>query len=179
MSTPDKANDKDFVMHDSDPEGSEIDDFKNLNYEIADDFNDKLISMRLIIAAVGFLILIILLIVVIFRSQDLAEKKQISAIEERLDQLETVFTSKLDQVTKELNRLEQTMASKQAPPAKASSPPKKEKNDIKPKIHKVQAGDSLYQISQHYGLTLDQLCSYNKLEPSSKIYPGQELKLTP
>ena len=179
MSAPDKADDKEFVMHDSDPEESEIDYLKNLTYEIADESSHKLFSIPLIIAAVGFLILIILLIVVISRSQDLAEKKQMSAIEERIDQLETVFTSKLDQVTKELNRLDQTMASKQAPPAKASSPPKKEQNDIKPKIHKVQAGDSLYQISRHYGLTLDQLCSYNKLEPYAKIYPGQELKITP
>ena len=179
MNTPDNTDDKDFVMHDRDTEESEFDDFKNLTFEPAYELKHKLFSIPLIMAAVGFLILIILLIVVIFRSQDLAEKKQMSAIEERIDQLETVFTSKLDQVTKELNRLDQTMASKQAPPAKASSPPKKEQNDIKPKIHKVQAGDSLYQISQHYGLTLDQLCSYNKLEPSSKIYPSQELKLTP
>ena len=186
MSAIDKTSDKDFTMHDSNPEESEFDDFENLSHQIADEFNSRFIPWRLIIAAVGFLILIILLIMVISRSQDLAEKKQILAMEERIEQLETAFTSKLDQITKELNRLEQILASKQAPSAKASSPPEeatslpeKENNDIKPKIHKVQAGDSLYQISRDYGLTVDELCSYNKMEPNANIYPGQELKLTP
>ena len=193
MSAPDKTDDKDFALHDSELEESEFDELQNLSYEIADELNHKFLPWRLIFAAVGFLILIILLIVVISRSQDLAEKKQILAIEERIDQLETVFNSKLDQITKELNRLDQTLASKQAPPVKASpspvkvlspseevsSPQEKEKNDLKPKKHKVQAGDSLYQISLDYGLTIEQLCSYNNMEPNAKIYPGQELKLAP
>ena len=192
MSAPDKTDDKDFAIHDSELEESEFDELQNLSYEIADELNHKFFPWRLIFAVVGFLILIILLIVVISRSQDLAEKKQILAIEERIEQLETVFTSKLDQITKELNRFDQTLASKQAssakpssPPEKisslkeVSSPPEKEKNDLKPKIHKVQVGDSLYQISLDYGLTIEQLCSYNNMEPNAKIYPGQELKLTP
>ncbi len=193
MSAQDRTGDKDFAVHESDPEESEFDDFRNLSYEIADEFNYKFFPWRLIFASVGFLILIILLIVVISRSQDLAETKQILAIEERIEQLETVFTSKLDQITKELNRLDQTLASKQAlpvkaspspvkvlsPPEEVSSPQEKEKNDLKPKIHKVQAGDSLYQISLDYGLTIEQLCSYNNMEANAKIYPGQELKLAP
>ena len=95
MNTPDNTDDKDFVMHDRDTEESEFDDFKNLTFEPAYELKHKLFSIPLIIYAVGFLILIILLIVVISRSQDLAEKKQISALEERLDQLETVFYFKI------------------------------------------------------------------------------------
>ena len=186
MSAPDKTGNKDFAMHDSDPEESEFDDFQNLSHQIADEFNPNFFPWRSIIAAVGFLILIILLIMVISRSQDLAEKKQILAIEQRIQQLETVFTSNLNQITKEMNRLEQILTSKQAPSVKSSSPPEEvssppemEKNDLKPKMHIVQAGDSLYQISRDYGLTIEQLCSYNKMEPNANIYPGQELKLRP
>jgi hypothetical protein len=183
MSVSDKDDDKEFVMQDDDSAESEVDDYENFAYEAADEISHRFFSMPLIVSAVGFLFLIILFIVIIFRGQDLAEKEHIAALGERIDRLETVLTSQLDQVTKELNRLDRTLASIQTPPAKVSPPPgkvpEKELPDLEPKIHKVQPGDTLYEISRQYGLTIDELCSYNKLEPYSKIYPGQKLKLTP
>jgi LysM repeat protein len=127
-----------------------------------------------------FLIFAVLLIVIINKNQNMAEKNQVLVIEKRLDGLEAEFTSlkiyiasKLDQAIKEMERSEQTAAKQKRPPAQ------KEQTDVKPKVHKIQAGDSLYLISRQYGLTIEHLRDYNNLEPNAKIYPGQELKLTP
>jgi len=81
MSNPDDISDKDFVLRNSDSDEDEIDHYENQVNETSDKLFRKLFSMPIIFSAVGYLILIILLIVVISRSQDLAEKQQISAIE--------------------------------------------------------------------------------------------------
>ena len=87
MSNPDNTTDKDFVMSDSDTNEDVSDRYENKTAKTVNALYRKTSSMPLIIGAVGFLILIILLITVISRSQDLAEKKQLLAIEERLDVL--------------------------------------------------------------------------------------------
>jgi len=178
--------DKDFVMHDSDANDDAIDSYENDQYGTADVVNRKDLSKFLKIAGVLFLIFAILFIVVISKIQNLADKKQVLAIEKRLERLETDFTllttdfaSKLDQAIKELKPKKQTTTKQKTPTAKTLSPPKIKQKSIEPKVHKIQAGDTLYQISQQYGLTLEQLRDYNKLEPNTIIYPGQELKLTP
>lgn len=180
MSNSDDGNDKDFVWQDSYSKEDQIDSYENDTYEASNVSYRKWFSTLMIIGAVGFLILVVLSIFVISRSQNYAEKKQILAIEKKLDRLETDFTSlkiyitsKLDQAIKEMERDEQTAAKQKRPPAQ------KEQTDVKPKVHKIQAGDSLYLISRQYGLTIEHLRDYNNLEPNAKIYPGQELKLTP
>lgn len=41
--------------------------------------------------------------------------------------------------------------------------------------HQVQRGDTLWKISQKHGVSLQDLCSWNGLRPSSQIHPGQKL----
>jgi LysM repeat protein len=169
--------------------------------------------MPSIIAAVGFLILIILLIAVLSKTQDLAEKKQLLALEqrleqldrrlggledlnkqkivsatpekqldllaERLDRLETNVNAKIDQAITELQRDDRTPVQQKPPKAKTPPALKKEKKDATPTVHKVQAGETLYRISRQYEISIEQLRTYNKLEPNANIYPGQELKLVP
>jgi hypothetical protein len=76
MSNPDNTSDKDFVMSDGDASEDIIDNNGNEIYESVNVPHKKTSSMPSIIAAVGFLILIILLIAVLSKTQDLAEKKQ-------------------------------------------------------------------------------------------------------
>jgi len=178
--------DKDFVMHESDLNDDAIDNYGRETYGNADLVNRQELSKLLKIAGVVFLIFVILFIFVISKIQNLQDKKQVLAIEKRLDRLETDFTllttdlaSKLDQTINELKPKKQTTAKQKASAAKTPPPSNKEQKDVEPKIHKIQAGDTLYQISQQYGLTLEQLRDYNNLEPNTIIYPGQELKLTP
>ena len=146
----------------------------------ANEVYHKVLSKLLIIAAVVFLIFVILFVVVLSQSQDLADKNQVLEIEKRLDRLENKFTSlqtyiasKLDQAIQEMERDRNKIVT-QNPPFEQD-----EQQNIKPKVHKVLAGESLSRISRYYGLTIKQLRDYNNLDPNAKIYPGQELKINP
>jgi membrane-bound lytic murein transglycosylase D len=46
---------------------------------------------------------------------------------------------------------------------------------VKKDTYTVQPGDTIYSIARKTGLDAEQLLDWNKLHPSSKIYPGQEL----
>lgn len=105
--------------------------------------------------------------------------KQFDQMAARLDRLEADFNSKMDQIIKTLENRKQPPIQPPAPAAKTPQPEKKEEKADKPKTHRVQAGDTLYQISQRYGVTLDRLRKINNLGPKAKIYPGQEIKLRP
>ncbi len=106
-------------------------------------------------------------------------EKQFDLLTARLDRLEADFNSKMDRIIKTLESRKQLPIQQPAPAAKAPQPEKKEQKAAKPQTHKVQAGETLYRISQRYGITVDQLREVNNLGPDTKIYPGQELRLTP
>ena len=106
-------------------------------------------------------------------------ENQFNLLNDRMAKLETSITAKIDQLISELEVLKSTPVSKPKTKAEAPQPAKQKQKEIKPTVHKVQAGETLYRISKHYGLTIDQLRKYNKLTPDTKIYPGQELKLAP
>jgi len=186
MSNTDDTADKGLVWHDNYRKEDRIDHYENQIYEIGDNLYRKLFSRLLIISAVWFLVLVIFFIVVISRSQDSAGEKQILAIDKRLDRLEadftlltTEFASKLDRAIKEMERDKHTTAKQKTPSAQTPSPLKEEQKDVEPKVHEVDAGESLSRISRYYGLSIKQLRDFNNLEPNATIYPGQELKLTP
>ena len=54
---------------------------------------------------------------------------------------------------------------------------KKAPKQFKKRPHIVQPGESMYSISQKYGIRLKSLYSKNHLEPDFKIYPGARLKV--
>lgn len=51
----------------------------------------------------------------------------------------------------------------------------KERYTVKPTIHSVSAGDSLFNISRKYGVKPSELASWNKLSAKSALKPGQKL----
>jgi len=182
--------DKGFVWHDNysrnnDNENGNVESNNNITYETAmDEYREKY-SRFMKIAAVVLSILIILLTVLLFKSRNLPDKKQVETIEKRLDRLEAEFTSlktyiasKLDQAIQEMERDRRSTTTQKVSPA---TPPaeQKEQKALTPKVHKVLVGESLSRISRYYGLTIDQLRVYNNLDSNSIIHPGQELKLTP
>ena len=186
--------DKDIVLHDNysrrnnhnENEEHKSESYENTRYETAIQELRKKHSRFLKITAVASSIFVILLIVIIYKSQKLAEKNQVLAIEKRLDRLEAEFTSlkiyiasKLDQAIKEMERDRNTTTTQNSYSGKTPSPTQKEQKDVKPKIHKVQPGESLARISRYHGLSIKQLRDYNNLDADSIIHPGQELKLTP
>lgn len=182
---------KDIVLHDNysrnnHNEKDKIESYENIRYETAIQELRKKHSRFLKITAVASSIFVILLIVIIYKSQKSAEKNQVLAIEKRLDRLEAEFTSlkiyiasKLDQAIKEMERDRNTTTAQNSYSEKTPSPTPNEEKDVKPKVHKVQPGESLARISRYHGLSIKQLRDYNHLDPDSIIHPGQELKLTP
>ena len=42
--------------------------------------------------------------------------------------------------------------------------------------HKVKSGDTLYSISQRYGVSVEQLCKMNRIGKKMHIRPGQVLR---
>ena len=86
-------------------------------------------------------------------------------IETRPDQIEekngqfTTFMNTFDRVTT-LSR---------------SSPSQAPKVETKALYHRVSSSETLYGISRHYGLTVEDLRRLNKLLPKANIYPDQKL----
>ncbi len=55
---------------------------------------------------------------------------------------------------------------------------KPSQKNLSPKYHVVQPGETLFSISQRYGLSLDQLRQINNLSPEMIIQPGQRLRVS-
>ena len=99
-------------------------------------------------------------------------EQKLSLISERFDGFNSTVTTQIDQIIKELGALHQ----------KSSQTPKSFKTgqqETKPKFHQVRSKETLWGISRQYGLTLDQLRSYNNMGAKATLQPGQRLKLTP
>ena len=177
---------RDNFNRDNDNKDDKLDRYVANAYETANEEYRKMLSRFLKIAAAVFLIFIIFFIVIIFKNQSLADKKQVLALEKRLDRLEDEFTSlkvyiasKLDQAIKEMERDRRTATPQNKPLAETQPLLQEEPISKDVKVHKVQAGDSLYRISVQYGISMALLRDYNNLEPDATIHPGQEIKLTP
>ena len=48
----------------------------------------------------------------------------------------------------------------------------------RPEVHIVRRGDSIWNIAQHYGVTVNLMLNLNGLKRGAVIKPGQVLKLT-
>ena len=53
----------------------------------------------------------------------------------------------------------------------------KKKNKGSLAFHIVKQDESLYDISQTYGVKLKKLCKYNSLDKNARLFPNQEIKL--
>ena len=106
------------------------------------------------------------------------QEKAADELVRRIDDIDAALKSELSRLGQKIKTLEKnpgaTAGGRAAPVAAAA-----EKNDSKPKLHQVSAGENLYRIGQKYGLSVEQLREFNNLSASSTIYPGQKLKLSP
>jgi LysM repeat protein len=106
------------------------------------------------------------------------QEQELDLLGNRLDRFETTVKTQIDQIIKELGILHQKTAHTPTPKAQAQQPAAEDKKEIKPSYHQVRPGETLYGISRLYGLTVDQLRSYNNIGPDAAIQPGQKLKLS-
>ena len=101
------------------------------------------------------------------------QEQKLNLISERFNRFNATVTTQIDQIIKELGLLHQKKSSQALQPVKTD-----QKQTIS-KFHQVRAKETLWSISRQYGLTLDQLRSYNNIGPKATIQPGQRIKLTP
>ncbi len=113
------------------------------------------------------------------------QEQGLNAMGERFKVFESTVNTQIDQIIKELGTLHQKLdrtpvAKTQAlPPAEKKAPAAAQKKAAAPEIYQVQTGDTLFRISRRFGLTVDQLRSYNNLAQDAAIHPGQKLNLRP
>lgn len=100
-------------------------------------------------------------------------EKKLSLINEQYKRFNGSVTTQIDQIIKELGLLDQKKSSQALQPVKTAQ------KQTKSRFHQVRAKETLWSISRQYGLTLDQLRSYNNIGSKATILPGQKLKLTP
>ena len=107
-------------------------------------------------------------------------EKEIHLFMERVDRFEGTVSTQIDQIIKELGALHRKTGSAPTPQAgaKATQPAAKPPAEKKIEVHQVKAGETLYSISRRYGLTVDQLRTYNNIGKDAAIRPGQKLKLS-
>ena len=101
-----------------------------------------------------------------------ALRTQTENLAQQVQNLETKLGQNLNQINGKLAALEKSQKSA-ATKAPAASP--KKPKAAPPRIHVVKAGETLYQISRKYGVTVDQLKKFNKMGKEVTIRPGQEL----
>lgn len=99
--------------------------------------------------------------------------------ENRLEALESSVSSRLDHIEKVLENVQKKLAvSKQKTTHQAAKPVKRSASTKKrtaSRYHFVRPGETLYQISRKYGLTVEALRGLNNLTPETAIHPGQKL----
>lgn len=111
-----------------------------------------------------------------------AQNKEVERLTDRLDKLEESLNSRIDDMTKRLEYLQKRTVSGGGT---AASRPLKLPETRKPSVtsgvryHQVRPGQTLYQISHMYGLTVEQLRHLNDLSPGAIIRPGQRLRINP
>lgn len=92
----------------------------------------------------------------------------------RQDTLEKKLEGRLNQINISIAKLEkQRLAVEKKQPA----PPSKVSAEKKTTLHTVQKGETLYQISRKYGMSIDALRKLNGIGKDFKIFPGQKLKV--
>lgn len=158
-------------------------------------FPFKLKRNVLIVGGAGILLLLIILVAVFSGDDKKPAADDLGAIQSRLNQLEkrikhlegTGFAvtgsanaegslrQQLQNLSTRVDLLEKRItvdhAEAKAPVATQEKPfPLK-----KGRYHEVRSGDTLFRIAAKYGITLDELCRLNNINPKHIIYPGQSL----
>ena len=93
---------------------------------------------------------------------------------DRLDKVE-VSLSKTENLVKNLDRLPKKIADKTPPEIENSLPSKILPKIAQQRYHTVTSGETLFSISQRYGLPIEKIRLLNKLTDESVIHPGQRL----
>jgi LysM repeat protein len=113
------------------------------------------------------------------------QEQKMDRLDKKTDRFESTVTTQIDQIIKELGALHQKTSqisaavTPQPKTADKKQPIASKRAETAAHFHQVQPGETLYRISRRYGLSIEQLRTYNDLAANAAIYPGQKLKLSP
>jgi LysM repeat protein len=94
---------------------------------------------------------------------------------------EGALAEKIEALTKRVEALEKKSVSAEKPPAPVVKEKTKKETMAaasKKRYHEVKKGETLYQISKKYGISLKDLRELNNLNPEQSIQPGQKLQVS-
>lgn len=95
---------------------------------------------------------------------------------------EGALAEKLEALSKRVEALEKKPASAEKPAAAAPAVKEKLKKETaapgKKRYHEVKKGETLYQISKKYGISVTELRNLNNLNPEQSIQPGQKIQVS-
>lgn len=152
----------------------------------------------LILAAVGVLVLIVLMVILFTGSGGLS-KEDLAPMEARLNQLENrlktlePLAERMETIDKRTKGIERSLASlrrsnsalKKQITAVNLKMGKQQKTGVpapsksKSRYHTVRRGDTLYSISKKYSVTIDDLLKLNKMKKGQELKIGQKVLLPP
>ena len=97
----------------------------------------------------------------------------------KLSRIETPLREQVEKLNQKMSQLESRLAS--VPEGAETSPTVAERPVFQSegRFYEVRRGDTLFRIANNHGLTVGELRSYNDLEESNMIYPGQRLLVVP
>ena len=105
--------------------------------------------------------------------------KTFEQFKERFDRLNTSISSSTDLSTNGLDRLPKKAAEDTPKTSEFSRSSKISQRIPINRYHTVSSGETLYGISQRYGLTVNKIRLLNRLDDKSIIYPKQKLLVIP
>ena len=119
----------------------------------------------------------------IVRFQDIDDKltpilEQAQALEQlkdRFDRLEASMALRMDHVVRALNDMQKKIVQIRPKKTQVLKPAAVAKKTPKKRYYTVRPGDTLYNISRKYGLTVKKIRALNKLSDTAVIHPGQKL----
>lgn len=123
----------------------------------------------------------------IVKSEDADEKitriweqaKDFEQFKARFDRQEASLLLRLDNLTKDMNRLQKRVTESKPVKPESSKTDKVTDKKAKQKYHTVSSGETLYSISRQYGLTVEKIRLMNKLAKGTAIHSGQKLLVRP
>ena len=88
-------------------------------------------------------------------------------------QMNNALREQLGDLAKEIDQLKKNTAI--VAPNYSSSTTQQMPQDTSKRYHVVRSGETLYQIGERYGISLEKICNLNRLSPNQVIRPGQKL----
>jgi LysM repeat protein len=107
------------------------------------------------------------------------QAQSVEQLKVRLDHSEKTLTSRMDEITKDFEKLKLQMSEAGLRKAKPSKSTKTSKTTATQRFHIVKSGETLYTIARRYGMTVKELQKINNLSGGRVLHPGQKLIINP